>query len=80
LKMVATMKLMRQFEVMEDSKDGLGDFHEEWCSLESMLADDAARILHMRLLDALRCQSQPQRVATCSAHSSSVGRWGCAMV
>ena len=35
LKVVATMKLMRQFEVMEDSKDGLGDFHEEWLLSES---------------------------------------------
>ena len=35
LKTVAAMKLMRQFEVMEDSKDGLGDFHEEWLLSES---------------------------------------------
>jgi hypothetical protein len=26
--MIATVQLMRQFEVMEDSKDGLGNFHE----------------------------------------------------
>jgi hypothetical protein len=30
LKVVAPMQLMRQFEVMEDSKDGLGNFHREW--------------------------------------------------
>ena len=35
LKVVATMQLMRQFEVMEDSKDGLGDFHEKWLLSES---------------------------------------------
>jgi len=29
LKMIATVQLMRQFEVMEDSKDGLGNFHEK---------------------------------------------------
>jgi len=28
--MISLVKLMREFEVMEDSKDGLGDFHEEW--------------------------------------------------
>ena len=27
LKVVAAVKLMREFEVMEDSKDGLGNFH-----------------------------------------------------
>ena len=29
LEMIAAMELMRQFEVMEDSEDGLGNFHEE---------------------------------------------------
>ena len=33
LKMVSMMKLVRQFEVMEDSKDGLGDFHEGLAAL-----------------------------------------------
>jgi hypothetical protein len=28
--MISLVKLMRQFEVMEDSKDGLVYFHEEW--------------------------------------------------
>jgi hypothetical protein len=27
--MVAPVELMRQLEVVEDSKDGLGNFHEE---------------------------------------------------
>ena len=28
LEMIAAVQLMREFEVMEDSKDGLGYFHE----------------------------------------------------
>jgi hypothetical protein len=30
LKVIAAVKLMREFEVVEDSKDGLGNFHEIW--------------------------------------------------
>ena len=30
LEVVATVELVREFEVVEDSKDGLGDFHEGW--------------------------------------------------
>jgi hypothetical protein len=30
LEMISPVQLMRQFEVMEDSKDGLGNFHERW--------------------------------------------------
>jgi hypothetical protein len=28
--MIAAVKLVREFEVMEDSKDGLGNSHEGW--------------------------------------------------
>jgi hypothetical protein len=31
--MISPVKLMREFEVMEDSKDGLGDFMKNGCSL-----------------------------------------------
>jgi hypothetical protein len=34
LEVVAAMELMRQFEVVEDSKDGLGNFHEDGCFLD----------------------------------------------
>jgi len=30
LEMIAPVELMREFEVMEDSKDGLCNFHEGW--------------------------------------------------
>ena len=30
LEMMAAVELMREFEVVEDSKDGLGYFHEVW--------------------------------------------------
>jgi hypothetical protein len=30
LEMIAAVELVREFEVVEDSKDGLGDFHEGW--------------------------------------------------
>jgi len=30
LEMISLVKLMREFELMEDSKDGLGYFHERW--------------------------------------------------
>jgi len=30
LEMIAPVELVREFEVVEDSKDGLGDFHEGW--------------------------------------------------
>jgi hypothetical protein len=30
LEMIAAVELVREFEVMEDSKDGLGNFHREW--------------------------------------------------
>jgi len=35
LKVIATVKLMREFEVVEDSKDGLSDFHRRGYALES---------------------------------------------
>jgi hypothetical protein len=38
--MIAAAQLVREFEVVEDSKDGLGNFHVEECFLEAMLADD----------------------------------------
>jgi hypothetical protein len=28
--MIAPVELVREFEVVEDSKDGLGNFHEGW--------------------------------------------------
>jgi hypothetical protein len=40
LEMIAPVQLMRQLEVMEDSKDGLGNFHERWLLSEAMLADE----------------------------------------
>jgi hypothetical protein len=43
LKMISPVQLMRQFEVMEDSKDRLGNFHERWLLSEAMLADESAR-------------------------------------
>jgi hypothetical protein len=30
LEVIAPMELVREFEVVEDSKDGLGNFHEGW--------------------------------------------------
>jgi hypothetical protein len=30
LEVISPVQLMRQLEVMEDSKDGLGNFHERW--------------------------------------------------
>jgi hypothetical protein len=35
------VKLMCEFEVVEDSKDGLGNSHEGWVLSEVMLADGA---------------------------------------
>ncbi len=35
LEMIAAVKLVREFEVVEDSKDGLGDFHRRGYALES---------------------------------------------
>ena len=31
--MIAAVQLVREFEVVEDSKDGLGNFHEDECFL-----------------------------------------------
>jgi hypothetical protein len=39
LEMIAAVELMREFEVMEDSKDGLCNFHEGWLLSGAMLAD-----------------------------------------
>jgi hypothetical protein len=39
LEMIAPVELMREFEVMEDSKDGLCNFHEGWLLSGAMLAD-----------------------------------------
>jgi len=30
LEVIAPVELVREFEVVEDSKDGLGNFHEGW--------------------------------------------------
>jgi hypothetical protein len=30
LEVITAVELMREFEVVEDSKDGLGNFHEGW--------------------------------------------------
>jgi hypothetical protein len=30
LEVIAAVELVREFEVVEDSKDGLGNFHEGW--------------------------------------------------
>jgi hypothetical protein len=35
LEMIAAVKLVREFEVVEDSKDGLSDFHRRGYALES---------------------------------------------
>ena len=32
LKRPFAVELVREFEVMEDSKDGLGNFHEQWAA------------------------------------------------
>ena len=39
LEMMASVELMGQFKVVEDSKDGLGNFHEVWQLSEAMLAE-----------------------------------------
>ena len=36
---IAFVELMREFEMMEDSKDGLGNSHEVWVLSEVMLAE-----------------------------------------
>jgi hypothetical protein len=36
---IAFVELMCEFEVVEDSKDGLGNSHEDWMLSEVMLAD-----------------------------------------
>jgi hypothetical protein len=43
LEMIAAVKLVREFEVVEDSKDGLGDFHRGWLLSLVMLADERRR-------------------------------------
>ena len=35
LEMIAAVELVREFEVVEDSKDGLGDIHRKGYALES---------------------------------------------
>jgi hypothetical protein len=48
LEMIAPVELVREFEVVEDSKDGLDNFHrklftKDSCILQAMLADESVR-------------------------------------
>ena len=49
LEVIAAVKLMREFEVVKDSKDGLGNFHEIWLLSLAMLADGRASSIRRML-------------------------------
>jgi hypothetical protein len=61
LEMIAAVELVREFEVVEDSKDGLGDFHEGWLLSLVMLADERVRGCWLQS----RCYEEDERLEGC---------------